>query len=98
MQFILNFGNLEMYYLPQMYAVMLETRTCMEICSGNTDVCSATARHLAEVRRQKSALHTATSHFYHDSYFRRFLSVYILILLLVIFRLWFVTSSCSYDS
>ena len=25
------------------------------------------------VRRQKSALHTATSHFYHDSYFRRFL-------------------------
>ena len=27
---------------------------------------------LAVVRRQKSALHTATSHFYHDSYFCRF--------------------------
>ena len=32
----------------------------------------------------------ATSHFYHDGYFRRFRSVYELRLLLVIFCLWFV--------
>ena len=37
-----------------------------------------------------SALHVATSHFYHDSYFRRFRSVYNLTLLLVTFCLWFV--------
>ena len=49
-------------------------------------------RHLAEVRRQKSALYMATSHFYHDSYFRRFRSVYKLTLLLVTFDLRFITS------
>ena len=34
----------------------------------------------------------ATCHFYHNSYFRRFHSVYKLRLLLVTFDLWFVTS------
>ena len=34
----------------------------------------------------------ATSHFYHDSNFRRFRSVYKLRLLLLTFDLWFVTS------
>ena len=34
----------------------------------------------------------AIGHFYHDSYFRRFRSVYKLRLLLVTFDLWFVTS------
>ena len=37
-----------------------------------------------------SALHTATSHFYHDIYFRRFRLVYNLRLLWVTFCLWFV--------
>ena len=37
-----------------------------------------------------SALHVTTSHFYHDSYFRRFRSVYNLTLLLMTFCLWFV--------
>ena len=37
-----------------------------------------------------SALHVATSNFYHHSYFRGFRSVYKLRLLLVTFCLWFV--------
>ena len=51
---------------------------------------------MAEVRRQKSALHMAISHFYHDSYFRRFRSVYNLRLLLLTFDLWFVTSKLQW--
>ena len=43
-----------------------------------------------------SALHTAISHFYHDSYFRRFRSVYKLRLLLLTFDLWFVTSKLQW--
>ena len=37
-----------------------------------------------------NTLHTATSHFYRDSYFCRFCLVYKLRLLLVTFCLWFV--------
>ena len=38
----------------------------------------------------------ATSHFYHDSYFRRFRSVYNLRLLLLTFDLCFVTSKLQW--
>ena len=38
----------------------------------------------------------ATSHFYHDSYFCRFCSVYNLTLLLLTFDLWFVTSKLQW--
>ena len=38
----------------------------------------------------------ATSHFYHDSYFRRFRSVYNLRMLLLTFDLWFVTSKLQW--
>ena len=47
-------------------------------------------RHPTVIRIKMSALHVATSHFYHDSYFRRFRSVYKLTFLLVTFCLWFV--------
>ena len=39
---------------------------------------------------------TTGSYFYHDSYFRRFCSVYKLTLLLLIFDLWFVTSKLQW--
>ena len=53
--------------------------------------CSATTI----VQVKLSALHVATSHFYHDSYFRRFRSVYNLTLLLVTFCLWFVVDEIA---
>ena len=60
--------------------------------------CSATAgtwlwsgvKRVHSIRRLVTSIMIAT--------IRRFCSVYILILLLVTFGLWFVTSSCSYDS
>ena len=43
-----------------------------------------------KVQIKFSTLHVATSHFYHDSYYPGFRSIYKLRLLLVTFCLWFV--------
>ena len=69
-------------------AVQLHRKRRSFITSGSPLLCNG--RHLTVVQDKMSAHYVATSHFYHDNYFRRFHLVYNLRLLLVTFCLWFV--------